>query len=261
MATFYKIGMLRFECRQLGYKYYYMKGAGHGFNEEWYVPSFLGCFILTIMNDFKKYLVSNGFSEQRKNAFVLYLTNDVFIEITLDEATWKKYGDVEFHLYVYSHVFGLLMTELFKDQESIAWKYIARKLRKDTRGCLAMACVSVDIDAKNFEESKLSSSNILVSLKKFIDDINYVKNSDRLIRKAFYEGVLDSLVFPIETVWVYLFFAAKLKLSELETLNLVQSSSIDKKNKRTWNLHQEIDLEIIDLFFKIYQKSEKIKSN
>ncbi|WP_086933606.1 hypothetical protein [Agarilytica rhodophyticola] len=204
------------------------------------------------MIELYNYFLSNGFKKARKKAVVKYLSADIYIKITPQSGSWNDSGDL--YIYLFSSPFGMVMTDLFKDKDSLAWDYSPRKLRKDTEGCLGMVMCGFDIDFDRIENSTLTPSDYSISVGNFLECINTL-NTDGDIFDNLYKGALGKILVLIEGLWVYLYFANKLGYSIEKTLADVEENDAIQDSQQAWHLRKCVDIEAVELFNKLYGRA------
>lgn len=204
------------------------------------------------MSEYYDYLLSRGFTKVKKNSLVRYLTPEIYIKLAPQNGSWNYFE--ELYIYIFAKHFGLLMTEMFKDSDSIAWGYLPRKLRKDRDGCLGMVMAGVDMSMDDMENCTLKSTKYPITTGYFVDQLDLLID-DRSIYNDLYGGTLDKMLVYIEGMWVYLYFAKKLNYSIEKTLHDMEYQAVIKKHKLTWQLKKEIDDEIVTFFYDYYERT------
>ena len=201
-----------------------------------------------------QYFLDNGFKKTKKKAVYKYLTEDIYIEIAPERDNWKKSCDLYF--YLISPHFARVMTALFKDKGSPAWGYLPRKLREDTEGGLGMVFCRFERDALQIENSLITPSNFNFSVRYFLELLNTLK-TDREIYEQLYKGILRRTFPLIEGMWVYLYFANKLRFSIEKTLSEIEDNTFIYSSWKTWHLKKSMDRNVVELFKEYYENAIK----
>lgn len=167
---------------------------------------------------------SKGFEEDEGESLVKWLTPDFYVRMLPDDGNWtpEEYnGNVELclYIYIYSPLFGRLMTEMFRKPDSLSWAYLPRKMRKDKEGCLAYEMVRVDLDEGCIEKSTVTSPEGPLSIKFFADSLDSLKTGQDIFDNM-YDGLLKRMLARIEGMWVYLYLAKKIGYSPEKALCL-----------------------------------------
>ena len=204
------------------------------------------------MSEFYDYFVSCGFKKARKNAVVRFLTPEIYIKLAPQNGSWNHVE--ELYIYIFATPFGLLMTEMFKDNDSLAWDYLPRKLRKDSDGCLGMVMAGVDLSMDGIENCTLKSTKYPITIGYFVDHLDMLID-DRSIFNDLYGGTLDKMLAYIEGMWVYLYFAKKLNFTIEKTLDDVERQVAIKKHRQAWSLKKAIDADIVNYFNNYYEQT------
>ncbi|MEM7672617.1 MAG: hypothetical protein AAF212_04680 [Verrucomicrobiota bacterium] len=193
----------------------------------------------------RDFFVSNGFSELEEGALFKNLNKDFYIKIAPEEGNWIEPNEI--YLYLYSPPFASVMESLFADRRSWAWSYLPRKLRKDSDGCLGMILCGIETCSSQIERSRIIPSSESIMISDLMVLINSLE-SDADLFESLYRGELKMFFALIEGLWVYLYFAFKLRFPKEKILAEIRSDPEISRIAETWRLKREVDRSLIDSF-------------
>lgn len=199
------------------------------------------------MKNFLEYLIKDiGFNKNNDRSVEKKLFEGCNAVLTQDD-------EVENGIYFYinSPKFSDVMFSIFSDSkgnydyESKAHQYMARKLRKDRTGNLAMGLLNYK---SNDSLGELSNGGISISVQEFSKLINNIDSVSKLY-KSLYFSSLNNLVATIEGVWVYIYLCYEAGMQADDILLSLMKNEVSK-DQMNCVLKKDIDLEMIHIFLR-----------